>query len=68
MTEWVLTSRKSNSTIEYNSYWRNWVYCDDDAQQDLSQWNAQLVFSQDHPSEIHFDSQEDMVAFLLRWS
>jgi len=71
MTEWVLTSRKVNSKIEYNSCWRNWVYCDDDAQQDLSQWNAQMVISKDDPSEIiseiHFASQEDMVMFLLRW-
>jgi len=65
MTEWILPSIKANPTIEYYSYWRN--YCNGGLE-DLSQWNAQLVFSTDRPTEIHFASQEDMVMFLLRWS
>lgn len=66
MTEWVLIARDSNGRL--NSYWANWGGCADDAQQDLEQWNAELVFPSNRPYEIQFATQEDMVMFLLRWA
>jgi len=68
MTEWVLTSRKKNLPIRHHSYWTNWINCNDDEDQDLKKWNAEMVFVLNGPTELHFETQEDMVIFLLRWS